>query len=319
MAARALCLVLLMFACVAARFDPPLHADARALADPRAQGSAGAPDSAQGVIFSCPMDPDVRGHDPGKCRRCGMQLVAGVPDPIEFRVELLNYPAAPVPKRPAALQFVVRDPWKGRAVRDFNRIHEKLFHTFVVSEDLEFFEHGHPTFVADGVFQYPVTFPREGVYRVLADFYPAGASPQLSAQTVIVGTPGIAEPHLVRDYATKQGANLSATLTTIPAAPIAGNRTQVRLAVDAPRGLQQYLGAWAHMLAASSDLIDMQHEHPYRTEGDKEIEFQVTFPRPGMYRLWIQLQSDGVVNTVRFDVPVSSPPADPVPSSQTAL
>ena len=264
------------------------------------------------------MDPDVRGHDPGKCRRCGMQLVAGVPDPIEFRVELLNYPAAPVPGRPAALQFVVRDPWKGRAVRDFNRIHEKLFHAFVVSEDLEFFEHGHPTFVADGVFQYPLTFPRGGVYRVLADFYPAGASPQLSAQTVIVGTPEGTPPHLVKDYATQKGVNLSATLTTIPAAPVAGNRTQVRLAVEAPHGLQQYLGAWAHMLAASSDLIDMQHEHPYRTDGDKEIEFQVTFPRPGMYRLWIQLQSDGVVNTVRFDVAASGPPADPVPGSQTA-
>ena len=69
------------------------------------------------------------------------------------------------------------------------------------------------------------------------------------------------------------------------------------------------------MLAASSDLIDMQHEHPYRTDGDKEIEFQVTFPRPGVYRLWIQMQSDGKVNTLPFDVPVSSPPADPVPTS----
>ena len=312
MAVRTLCLVVLLAACVAARFDPPLQADARV---PAAQQAQATRDSTQGLIFSCPMDPDVRGHDPGKCRRCGMQLVAGVPDPIEFRVDLVNYPAAPVPKQPAALQFVVRDPWKGHTVRDFNRIHEKLFHAFVVSEDLEFFEHGHPTFVADGVFQYPVTFPREGVYRVLADFYPAGASPQLSAQTVIVGTPEPTQPHLVRDYAKKQGATLSASLMTIPDAPIAGNRTQVRVMVDAPRGLQQYLGAWAHMLAASSDLIDMQHEHPYRTDGDREVEFQVTFPRPGVYRLWIQMQSEGKVNTLRFDVPVSSPPADPVPTS----
>jgi len=240
-----------------------------------------------------------------------MQLVAGVPDPIEFRVDLVSFPAAPIPRRPAALQFVVRDPWKGHTVHGFNRIHEKLFHAFVVSEDLEFFEHGHPTFVADGVFQYAVTFPREGVYRVLADFYPEGASPQLSAQTVIVGTPMTSAPQLARDYSVKRGANLSASLMTIPADPVAGNRTQLRLTVEAPHGLQQYLGAWAHMLAASSDLIDMQHEHPYRTDGDKEIEFQVTFPRAGVYRLWIQLQSEGIVNTVRFDVPVSAPPAEP--------
>ena len=138
-----------------------------------------------------------------------------------------------------------------------------------------------------------------------ADFYPEGASPQLSAQTVIVGTPMSSTPRLERDYAEKRDANMSASLTTIPAEPAAGNRTQVRLMIDAAHGLQQYLGAWAHMLAASSNLIDMQHEHPYRTDGDKEIEFQVTFPRTAEYRLWIQVQSEGIVSTVRFDVPVT--------------
>jgi hypothetical protein len=27
-------------------------------------------------------------------------------------------------------------------------------------------------------------------------------------------------------------------------------------------GLEKYLGAWGHMLAASDDLIDMTHTHP---------------------------------------------------------
>ena len=30
------------------------------------------------------------------------------------------------------------------------------------------------------------------------------------------------------------------------------------------------------------------------------------FPRPQTYRVWVQFQRDGVVNTVHFDVPVVS-------------
>ena len=60
------------------------------------------------------------------------------------------------------------------------------------------------------------------------------------------------------------------------------------------------------MLAASDDLIDMMHEHPYRADGGPQVEFEVVFPRPRTYRVWVQFQRDGVVNTVHFDVPVVS-------------
>jgi len=47
------------------------------------------------------------------------------------------------------LTFGVTDPWKGNPVTKFAVIHEKLFHAFIVSEDLEFFAHGHPAFGKD--------------------------------------------------------------------------------------------------------------------------------------------------------------------------
>ena len=62
------------------------------------------------------------------------------------------------------------------------------------------------------------------------------------------------------------------------------------------------------MLAASDDLIDMMHEHPFLADGGPQVEFEVVFPRPGIYRVWVQFQSDGVVNTVHFDVPVAEAP-----------
>jgi hypothetical protein len=95
-------------------------------------------------------------------------------------------------------------------------------------------------------------------------------------------------------------------LEVIPDAPIAGNRTQLRLTIDPGDRLQRYLGVWAHLLAVSDDLIDMMHEHPTFADGGPMLEFAVVFPRAQPYRIWVQLQRDGVVNTVHFDVPVKA-------------
>ena len=45
---------------------------------------------------------------------------------------------------------------------------------------------------------------------------------------------------------------------------------------------------------------------PVSRDGGPEVEFEVAFPRPQTYRVWVQFQRDGVVNTVHFDVPVVS-------------
>ena len=52
------------------------------------------------------------------------------------------------------------------------------------------------------------------------------------------------------------------------------------------------------------DLIDMIHTHPFLADGGSEIQFNVIFPRAHTYRVWVQFQRSGVVNTAYFDVPV---------------
>jgi hypothetical protein len=305
MSSRAIAGVVLLCLCATASADRPAAPEPI----PREaveQAPATPPDPSLGVVYVCPMDPDIRAYAAGVCRRCGMKLVAGVPDPAAFHLDVRVVPAAPKPGKPSVLQFLVHDPWKDRPVGTFNVVHERLFHAFVVSEDLQFFAHGHPALIADGVFQYPIVFPGAGMFRVLADFYPQSATPQLTATTVIV--PGTApDPARVeRDYSPKRGANMEVSLATIPEMPVAGNRTQLRVTLDAQSGLQKYLGAWGHLLAVSDDLIDMMHEHPYRAEGGSQIEFALVFPRARPHRIWMQFQRDGVVNTVHFDVPVST-------------
>ncbi len=259
---------------------------------------------AQDVVYQCPMDPEVRSNTEGFCPRCGMKLVAGIPEPAEFPVDLKVTPRAVKPGQKAQLEFSVLDPVNSKPIEHFQIVHEKLFHMFVVSEDLSFFLHDHPAFGSDGKFRYDLAFPKSGQYRILSDFYPDGATPQLIAQTVIVSGPPPSSPVLTRDDSAKQTGNMRISLVTDPPQPNPGTKTMMFFRIEPADGLEKYLGAWGHMLAASDDLIDMIHSHPFLADGGPQMQFNVYFPRAHPYRVWVQFQRNGVVNTAWFDIPV---------------
>src|SRR5581483_8759068 len=169
-----------------------------------------------GQDYVCPMDADVRSDKPGVCPRCGMKLVVGVPDPVDYRLELKVAPEVIRPGAPVALTFRIFDPASGAPVTKFQIVHEKLFHMFIVGDDLRFFIHDHPTFDADGTFRFTTAFPRPGMYRVLADFYPEGGTPQLAPATITVPGPATsAQPPPSDD------APPGVTLSMEPAKPMA--------------------------------------------------------------------------------------------------
>jgi len=259
----------------------------------------------QDQVWVCPMDPDVRSSLPGVCPRCGMKLTDKVPEATEYHMDLSTSPRTIEPGQPVQLTFAIHDPWKGRPVTSFQVVHEKLFHMFVVSQDLEFFLHNHPVFQPDASFRYDnLTLPKPGMYRVLGDFYPDGATPQLIAKTMFVaGTPPAAV-HLSRDYSPKDANNLQVEFRTEPPQAVAGLKTQLHFTIKPADGFEKYLDAWGHMLAASEDLIDLIHTHPFIADGGPNVQFNLTFPRPGNYRVWVQFQRNGVVNTAHFDIPV---------------
>jgi len=233
-----------------------------------------------------------------------MKLVAGLPEPVEYHVDLGVTPRPIKVGEKAHFQFSIHDPWKDRQVTNFQLVHEKLFHMFVVSQDLSVFVHDHPTLGPDGDFHYDYVFPKSGMYRVLGDFYPDGATPQLIPKTVMVPGPASKPITLTRDYSTKDAQNLEVSFTTEPAQPIAGGETQLHFTLKPGDGFEKYLGAWGHALIASDDLVDLIHQHPFIADGGPQVQFNVVFPRAKMYRVWVQFQRNGVVNTVHFDVPV---------------
>ena len=263
---------------------------------------------AQEPEFVCPMDRDVRSPRPGNCPRCGMKLVAGLPVPVEYPMEFRARPSRIPAGTEITLEFRVLDPATHRPVTRFEIIHEKLIHLFIVSQDLEYFSHEHPELQPSGWFRLRTRLPKPGTYRLLADFDPTGGTPQLAARTF--STAGYfaplesAIPHPAADLAPKQTANLTVSLRPDPDPPIAGMKTMLFFRVAPASGLERYLGAWAHLLAASNDLIDTLHSHPFLADGGPDLQFNLFFPRPATYRVWIQLQRSGVVNTAAFTFPV---------------
>ena len=65
-------------------------------------------------------------------------------------------------------------------------------------------------------------------------------------------------------------------MTTDPPQPIAAQKTLIYFRLSPADGIEKYIGAWAHMLAASDDLIDLIHTHPFIADGGPQIQFTWT-------------------------------------------
>jgi hypothetical protein len=254
--------------------------------------------------FLCPMDKDVRSKTPGKCPRCGMALIAGLPDPLEYPVALQVTPRRIKPGQPFDLRFRVLDPKNRQKDAPLEIVHEKLFHLFLISQDLDYFAHEHPELQKDGSFVFRASLPKGGLYRLACDFYPTGNVPQMAVKTLIVPGAPIAKAKLTADMSPRQAGGLGFTLATDPVTPIAGKKTLLFFEIAGATKLEPFLASWAHMMIASSDLADLLHLHPVIADGGPKMQFNIIFPRAGVYRLWLQIQNAGQVVTVPFDIPV---------------
>jgi hypothetical protein len=114
------------------------------------------------------------------------------------------------------------------------------------------------------------------------------------------------EPAMLKeDVEPQKGANTTMEMELTPVHPIVGEKTLLEFRLKPGDGLEKYLNAWAHMMAASDDLVDTLHEHPFAADGGDTMYFNVIFPRARTYRVWLQFQRKGVLNTVAFNIPVT--------------
>src|SRR5215472_3789774 len=288
------------------------------------------------TAWVCPMHPDYTMDAPGQCPRCGMALVHTAPfDVRDYELDFRTMPVAVKAGQKTTLYFTFRRPGTGEVVKKFEVVHERQFHLFVISQDMEYFEHIHPTERPDGTWTIEVTLPKPGYYKVLCDFMPSGGSAQFLARALVTaGYSGDLEggaAHLVAD------TNLTKTVDDITATVKYDPETfQVALyghinffLTDSQTGrpitdLQTYLGAFGHTLIMSEDMEDYVHSHPLdilampddeggppqflippgadleKIRGGPEVTFEGLMPKPGRYRAWTQFRRHDQIHTFAY-------------------
>ncbi len=262
-------------------------------------------DAADDAEYTCPMHPDVRSKTKGKCPQCAMALVSVNPAVADdFGLKMEATPAAPKANEKVKLRFSIFNPKTGEQVKEFTMLHEKLFHLFVISQDLTQFQHIHPVFNADGTFTIETVLPKAGRYKIYCDFYPVDGAPQvlqqslttagyrddlfiaqakLTPETVLTKT--VSGAKITKESAANVGVSfaslkqtnagdLQIELKVEPQQIIAGRPTTLKYQLtdtktgQAVRDLSPYLGAWGHTLILSEDQTDYVHSHPLELPPD---------------------------------------------------
>jgi hypothetical protein len=297
-----------------------------------AQGQQQAPD--EEFAWVCPMHTDYTADVPGVCPFCGMTLVRATPfDVRDYQLEFRTEPAVVKAGEKITLYFKFLHPGSGDVITGFTPVHEKLLHLFVISQNMEYFQHIHPVMAPDGTWSIDTTLPKPGYYKVLFDFLPSGGSSQfLSRALVTAGYAGDLEAdsaHLVPDKVLKKTVDdITASVAYDPDQFVAGMYGHLNYYLtDAKTGapiidLQTYLGAFGHMLIMSEDMVQYVHSHPVnviidddggpmefiippdadleKIRGGPGVTFDALMPKPGNYRAWSQFQRNNKIYTFAF-------------------
>jgi Heavy metal binding domain len=274
------------------------------------QGRSDAPRDA----FWCPMHPNVRSPQAGKCPVCSMDLVPIPPPRIgQYRLEVTRDGTGRT-RQARTYRFVVRDPQSNAVVDAFTDVHERLMHLFVIGRDLRFFAHEHPIRAGKG-FAAVLDLP-PGAYMFIADFLPAGGLPQMIHHAFV--TPGYSRSpftpaiELHDDLADKVVDGLVIHLNVEGVAvgkEAALHFTLSNAVTHAPvRDIEPYLGVSGHLLLVNSDLTQAVHAHPEGAiTAGPDLTFGAVFPSVDVFKMWVQVQRAGKVITAPFAVRVPEP------------
>lgn len=278
--------------------------------------------------FACPMHSEVIGKEGDKCPKCGMALEhndnAGKSNGLTYFMQYVSTPSELEAGKEGMLSFTPKIKGKENEAVPLQVIHEKKLHLIIVSKDLSYFEHIHPEYQADGTYQIKVLakgtpytiskglnetyFNNGGDYMLFADYAPASGNHQLEKIPVTVkGTPyKNVTYNKERLTANIDGYTVSleveggkwASNMPIHIKAVIKKGNQV---LDA-NTFENYLGAKSHMVVLKTETFDYLHVHPEVENGN--LDLHTTFESAGVYRGWLQFQTDGKVHAADFIIVV---------------
>jgi hypothetical protein len=194
------------------------------------------------------------------------------------------------------LRFRILDE-RGKVVRDFTEEHTKRMHLIVARRDLATFQHLHPERRRDGSWSVPLRLDEAGSYRVFADFSRDEEPVTLAADLRVDGAADL-EPLPAPARTAVSDGGYDVRLDAGRVRP--GEEAELRFTITEdghPVRVEPYLGAGGHLVALREGDLGFLHVHPRTHDG---VAFAATFPTEGSYRLFLQFQHHGRVQTVAF-------------------
>ncbi|MBD2246963.1 hypothetical protein [Nostoc sp. FACHB-888] len=196
-----------------------------------------------------------------------------------------------------------------KAIPNFDTFQEKLMHLIVVSDDLKFFSHLHPTYKDNGQFEVKTSFPQAGGYTFFSDYKPVGKTEQVSVLKMQVPGNSIAAPEINLDR-TKIFNDTKVNLALSESTVKAGQEVTLIFKLQEASNnqsltdLQPYLGEKGHLviLRKSTSLTaeDYIHAHALKNTPAGQVHFMTSFPQSGKYKVWGQFNRNGKIITADF-------------------
>lgn len=303
------------------------------------QGHASpSPAKTETANYTCPMHPEVQQATPGKCPKCGMDLVqksaangamdehaghgeAGGHDhgTTQATISVAASTAQPLTAGQKTDVTLVLKKQDGSPVTldNLKEAHTEKIHVLIIDPTLTDYHHEHPV-AGDkpGEYRFSFTPQTGGPYRLWADLVPADTGKQEYAIADLGGT-------FANGEIPARAQNLTATVEGLTYAvsfegPLnAGKAVLGTLTVKGAdgaifSGLEPIMGAYAHLVGFSEDRKTIAHIHPMGEEpttpadrGAGELKFHIQPEQPGLLRLFAQVQIGGQSKFAMFTLEVS--------------
>jgi hypothetical protein len=275
------------------------------------------------ATYACPMHADVTGKEGDTCPKCGMKLeLVSADKAANTNTYFMAFKAEPAVEagKTSKLSFTPSIKGNESEMVPLDIQHDKKLHLIVVSKDLSYFDHIHPEFQASGAYEINVLpkgtnytngkfhnetkFEQGGDYVLFADYVPSGAAHQLERiELNVTGT-----PYKVQKYTASKTTSMTDGYEVIlmpeggkffseGTSHISGIIKKDGKEVPAD-SFENYLAAKAHVVVVSEDSQNYLHVHPEVVDG--RLDLHTTFGKAGIFRGWMQFQTNGQVHTADF-------------------
>jgi hypothetical protein len=226
-----------------------------------------------------------------------------------------GYTFAPAGDSVAAAGFVFKilGP-DGKPVTSFAPEQTKLMHFYLIRSDLSGFQHVHPTMAADGTWTAPTAAAGPGTYRVYAQFIAKGADGKevplvLSKQVTSAGSAPDQPLPAASSTTTVDGYTLTVDSSQLMAGMAMPLKVSIAKDGKPVTDLEPYLDTYAHLSGFHAGDLAMAHLHPQggaatTPTGGPDLTFEATLPKAGLWRMYLQFQTGGVLHTAAVTLDV---------------